>query len=80
MTEERVCGGCDTPIPARRLAAMPNATMCVSCLQGAGDVPTFKGIMIANGKCDLEAQMHPRAVREAAEKVGRQEPLNGVAP
>jgi hypothetical protein len=57
MTVERVCGGCDTLISPKRLAAMPNATMCVSCLQEAGDVPTFKGIMIANGKCDLEAQI-----------------------
>ena len=57
MTEVRACGGCDKPLPARRLAAMPNTAMCVSCLQEAGDVPKFRGIMIANGKCDSEAQI-----------------------
>ncbi|MGD1215838.1 MAG: TraR/DksA C4-type zinc finger protein [Terriglobales bacterium] len=58
MTEERACGGCDQPIPAKRLAAMPNATMCVPCLQEAGDVPMFKGITGINvGCCGLEAQI-----------------------
>jgi len=35
----RLCAGsCGQPIPAKRLLARPNATMCVPCQEAAGDV------------------------------------------
>ena len=34
---QHTCGDCGTPIPANRLAAMPQATFCVTC-QPAHDV------------------------------------------
>lgn len=33
---------CSKPIPAARLKAKPNATVCVSCLEASGDVPLVR--------------------------------------
>lgn len=39
----RQCQGtCGQPIPANRLAAQPNARLCVQCLEAAGDVLPIK--------------------------------------
>lgn len=38
----RMCKVCDVEIPAKRLAAQPNATMCVPCLEKSGDVRRLK--------------------------------------
>lgn len=39
----RMCqGGCGQPIPEKRLAAQPNARLCVPCLVAQGDVPQVK--------------------------------------
>lgn len=38
----RDCTVCGEPIPAKRLAAIPNATTCVPCLEKQGDVPQIK--------------------------------------
>lgn len=35
-------GNCGGEIPAKRLAVMPNATLCVDCLEAAGDVPVVR--------------------------------------
>jgi hypothetical protein len=32
------CLGCHEPIPKARLKAIPNATLCVECMMGIGDV------------------------------------------
>jgi hypothetical protein len=40
---QRVCQGpCGLPIPPIRLAARPNALLCVTCLEASGDVPRLK--------------------------------------
>ncbi len=36
----RACAGCGRPIPPERLEALPEATMCVPCQQGAELAPT----------------------------------------
>jgi hypothetical protein len=38
----RVCEECEESIPPARLKAVPNARMCVPCLEGLGDVPRIK--------------------------------------
>jgi hypothetical protein len=39
----RMCNGtCGQPIPEKRLAVMPRATMCVPCQEARGDVPVIK--------------------------------------
>ncbi len=40
--EGRSCAQCAEPIPAMRLAAIPSASHCVTCLTIAGDVPLLK--------------------------------------
>ena len=40
---QRICLGCDEPIPLRRLQAKPNAVYCVPCQEKIGDVPPIKG-------------------------------------
>ena len=39
----RMCAGdCGEPLSAKRLQANPAATLCVTCLEKQGDVPTIK--------------------------------------
>jgi len=44
------CSRCKNPIPQERLDVVPDATMCVSCLKKAGDVPTKKGRLVFDHK------------------------------
>lgn len=39
---ERLCEECDLPIPAKRLAAIPEAALCVRCTERRGDVVRIK--------------------------------------
>lgn len=40
--ETKVCESCEQPLSPARLAAVPNATECVPCLESRGDVQRFK--------------------------------------
>ncbi len=44
------CAKCHQPIPPERLAAVPDATLCVSCLRAGGDVPQKRGRMVFDHK------------------------------
>lgn len=48
MTTEVICEGCDEPIPAKRIEVVPDATKCVACLSGDGDIQRYKGIRTSN--------------------------------
>lgn len=41
---ERECEECGHPISEKRLKAVPDATLCVNCLEMLGDVPRYLGI------------------------------------
>lgn len=80
MSNERNCVECSDPIPAKRLAAVPNAIYCRNCQErrerhGAVNVPT--GVMAIAGEADdnvrrresgWEAMHHTATVR--VEKIG----------
>lgn len=53
---------CSKSIPAARLAAMPDARLCVACLEAEGDVDTYAAYLEVQGKALYE--FHP--VRGAA--------------
>jgi hypothetical protein len=38
----RLCEDCERPIPAKRLTAVPNAILCVPCLERSGDVARLR--------------------------------------
>src|SRR5258708_7379954 len=38
----RLCKECEEPIPAARLAVIPNARQCVKCLEALGDVSLIR--------------------------------------
>jgi len=40
----RECEECGQPIPKKRLEAVPDATLCVDCLELRGDVPRYLGV------------------------------------
>ena len=44
------CRNCRKPIPASRLAAVPDATLCVTCLEAEGDVDIYQGFLEVQGK------------------------------
>lgn len=58
------CVRCDKAIPAERLEAMPDATMCVPCLVAEGDVPKPKGRMIFSHKTAPDMQIMPAKLYE----------------
>lgn len=40
------CEECGHPIPQKRLDLVPNAKLCVDCLEVSGDVPKYLGVRV----------------------------------
>jgi len=58
----KLCTKCKVTLPAALLAVKPFAKLCVTCKEAKGDVPTYKGQQVTEGKSLYDIQILPLGV------------------